>query len=103
MQRPVDVQYFLKKVQEFYVEGASQIKKRFPIGNPKIEMLEVLDPNASHSKFPSLVPLAVLFPNIIPESESHSQQLDNKWRKLAMEPEEFLGKLLEVKDVVTHN
>jgi hypothetical protein len=105
LQRAVDVQYFLQKVQEFYIEAALQIKKKFPIGNPMIELLEVLDPNVNCSKFPSLVPLAVLFPNIIPESDL--QKLDNEWRKLAigipfdkegMEPEEFWGKLSEVTD-----
>ena len=28
MQQPVDVQYFLQKVQELYAEAASQIKKK---------------------------------------------------------------------------
>ena len=38
-QRPSDLQHFLKCVQEFYIEAASQIKNRFPIGDPIIEML----------------------------------------------------------------
>jgi len=58
-----DVYYFLKRVQEFYKEAATQIKKRFPNGDPVIEMLQVLDPNAKHSEYPSLVPLAQRFPN----------------------------------------
>lgn len=74
-QRPVDVQYFLTKVQEFFVEATCQIRNRFPIGDPKIEMFEVLDPNASHSTFPTLVPLATTFP-IMPESML--QQLDDE-------------------------
>ena len=45
IQRPSDVQYFLKRVQEFYVEAASQIKKRFPINSPEIAMMEVLNPD----------------------------------------------------------
>ncbi len=105
IQRPHDVQYFLTKVREFFVEAACQIRKRFPIGDPKIEMFQVLDPNANHSMFPSLVPLAATF-SIIPESML--QQLDDQWRRLAiinlpfdkedMEPEEFWGKLFQVKD-----
>ena len=105
-QRAPDVQHFLKRVQEFYIEAASQIKKRFPIGDPIIEMLQVLDPAVSHSKFPSLVPLAAKFPNIIPESRL--QLLDNEWRKLFlvslpfdsedMEPEEFWGRLNKIID-----
>ena len=58
---PPDVQYFLRKVQEFYIEAASQTKNRFPIGDPKIKLLQVIDPNAV---FPSLVPLATRFPNL---------------------------------------
>lgn len=56
-QRAPDVQHFLKKVQEFYIESAIQIKKRFPIGDNILEILQVLDPNVNHTKFPSLVPL----------------------------------------------
>ena len=47
LQRSVDVQYFLQKVQAFFVETACQIKTKFPIGYPMIELLEVLDPNVS--------------------------------------------------------
>jgi hypothetical protein len=32
-------------VQELYIEAASQIRKRFLIGDPIIEMLQVLDPD----------------------------------------------------------
>ena len=60
--RMPDVQYFLKHVQEFYIKAATQIKKRFPIGIPGIEMLQVLDPNTKHSEYPSLVPLVQRFP-----------------------------------------
>ena len=56
--KALNVQYFLKYVQELYIETAMQIKKHFPIGYPIIKMLQVLDPNVKHSEFPSLVPLA---------------------------------------------
>ena len=69
-------------------------------------MLQVLDPAVSHAKFPSLVLLAVHFPNIIPESQL--QTLDNQWRKLSyvnlpfdsedMDPEEFWGCLNKITD-----
>ena len=105
-QRSLDVQHFLKRAQEFFIEAVSQIQKRFPIGDPVIEMFQVLDPNASHSKFPSLVPLASKFPNIIPQSML--QQLDNEWRKLSlvslpfdsedMDPEMFWGRLNKISD-----
>lgn len=66
-QRAPDVQHFLKRAQDFFIEAALEIRKRFPIGDPIIEMLQVLDPQASHSKFPSLVPLA----SKISESDPH--------------------------------
>lgn len=100
-QRAPDVQHFLKKVQEFYIESAIQIKKRFPIGDNILEMLQVLDPNVSYTKFPSLIPLAIRFPNLMPEGKL--QQLDNHWRNLRlvtlpfnkedMDPEVFWGRL----------
>ena len=88
-------------MSEFYVEAACQIKSRFPIGDPVIEMLEVIDPNVNRGKFPSLVPLTGRFPNIV--SEAKLQTLDDEWRKLSveplpfdyttMEPEEFWAKV----------
>ena len=105
-QRSVDMQHFLKCVQEFYIEAASQVKKRFPIGDPIVEMLQVLDPATSHTKFPSLVPLASNFPNIIPMTQL--QTLDDQWRRLShvtlpfdsddMDPEEFWGRLDKITD-----
>ena len=104
--RVPDVQYFLKRVQEFYVEATSQIKKRFLIGDPVIEMLQVLNPNTKHSEYPSLVPLAQRFPNFVPDSKM--QQLDDEWRKLTivslpfdhedMDPEEFFSRLNKLSD-----
>ena len=44
-----DVHYFLKRVQEFYIEACTQIKRRFPIGDPIIKMLQVLKPDVKHS------------------------------------------------------
>ena len=77
------------------------------IGDPVIEMLEVLDPDTNKAKFPSLVPLAVRLPNIVLEAKL--QTLDDKWRKLSveplpfdhedMEPEEFWGTLSTVRNV----
>ena len=67
--RSTDIHHFLKCVQEFFIEAPSQLKHRFPIGDPIIEMLQVLDPCVSHSKFPSLVPLASSFPNLVSQSK----------------------------------
>ena len=106
MSRAPDVQYFLKKVQEFYIEAASQLKRRFPIGDSTIRLLQVIDPNAKHSEFPSLVPLATRFPNFLPPSKL--QRLDDEWRRLGigplpfehedMDPEEFWHRLSLISD-----
>jgi hypothetical protein len=69
---------FLQKVRKFYTEAVVQIKTRFPIGDPLLDMFEILDANThqgNHSKYPSLVPLAIAFPNILPSSSL--QLLDN--------------------------
>ena len=93
----------MRNAQDFFIEAALEIPKRFPIGDPVIEMLQVLDPDVTLSKFPSLVPLASKFPNLIPTSKL--QLLDSEWRKLSfttlpfdrqrMEPEVFWGKIRE--------
>ena len=82
------------------------IKKRFPFEDPVLEMLEVCYPNITRAKFPSLVPLAVRFPNLV--SEAKMQMVDDEWRKLSvqplpfdqkdMEPEKFWGAFSTVKD-----
>ena len=99
--------YFLGCVQKFYIEGACQIKKRFPLDAPEIEMLEALDPSSdSQSKFPSLVPLCSRFPNLVDQLKL--QIIDNEWRRLkivslpfdqeGMDPEEFWGRLSKIED-----
>ena len=90
LQRAPDVRYFLGCVQKFYIEGACQIKKRFPLDAPEIEMLEALealDPsNDSQSKFPSLVPLCSRFPNLVDQSKL--QIIDSEWRRLKVQFDE---------------
>lgn len=104
--RHADIQYFLKCVQEFYIESALQIKRRFPLGDPVMKMLQVLDPNTSMTSFPSLAPLVSRFSFIIPESDI--EILDGEWRRLSMVelpfdktdmgPEEYWSKLDNVTD-----
>ena len=91
--RAHDVQHFLEKVREFYIEAGCQIKKRFHIGYTVIEMLEVVDPNITRAKFPSLVPLAVRFSNLV--SEVKLQILDDEWHILSVEPLPFDHKNME--------
>ena len=101
------MQHFLKCVQQFYIEAATQIRMHFPISDPIIKMLQVLDPSiGSTFSLPSLVPLASRFSNLVPESQL--QQLDTEWRRLSladlpfdksdMDPEEFWSKLDDLTD-----
>lgn len=101
-----DVQHFLKRAQEFFIEATTQIRRRFPIGDSTVEMLQVLNPDTNHSTHPSLVPLASKFPNII--ATVQLQQLDNEWRKLTlvslpfdysdMDPDIFWSRLAKISD-----
>ena len=71
----------------------------------QLRICKLLDPNVSHSKFPSRVPIASRFPNI---TASKLQKLDDEWRRLSlvtlpfehedMYPEMFLGKLATISD-----
>ena len=71
-----EVYHFLKCIQDFYIEAAVQIRKRFPLRDPVMKMLQVIDPKTSMSFLPSL-PLASRFSNILLESKI--QQLDSEW------------------------
>ena len=53
-----DVHHFLSRVQKFYIESAL---RRFPLGDPILKMLQVLDPNTPLSSIPSLAPLVSRF------------------------------------------
>ena len=66
--RQADVHHFFTRVQEFYIESALQIKRRFPLGDPVLKMLQVLDPNMSLASFPSLAPLVSRFHFLISEN-----------------------------------
>ena len=77
-----EIAHFLKCVQGFYIEAAMQMKKRFPLGDPTMKMVRVLNAQSSCSEFPSLVPLASRFPNIVAEAEL--QQLVSEWRRLSL-------------------
>lgn len=98
------VQDFLSRSRDFLATAAAQIKKRFPIDDPVIKQLQVLNPSCSHQNFPSLNPLALRFPNLIQQSDL--QQLNNEWRRLlftellfsyeSMPVDEFWGKLTRI-------
>lgn len=68
-QRAPDIQHFLKRAQDFFIDAALEIRTRFPNGDAIVEMLQVLDPDVSRSTFPSLVPLASRFPYLISEDK----------------------------------
>ena len=79
--RPDLVRIFLERCRDFFVTAAMEIRQRFPLDDPVIKSLKILDPSFSHTEFPSLVSVAVRFPNLI--AASQLQQLDNEWRLLA--------------------
>lgn len=62
--------------------AAIQIRKRYPLGDTTMKMLQVLDPNVSLASFPSLVPLVLRFPSILPHS--NVEKLDAEWRRLSL-------------------
>ena len=78
--KPELVKFFLERYREFFATASSEIRKQFPIDDPTIKSLKVLDPQVSHIEFPSLAPIASRFPNIVPNC--NLQQLDNEWRLL---------------------
>lgn len=58
------------KRHEFYIEVALKLQEHFPIGDPVIKMLQVLGPDTTRVRSPSLVPLAMRFQKLIPISIS---------------------------------
>ena len=73
---------FLEHCQQFYIEAASQIQSRFPINDPVISSLVVLNPDAlSSTQCSAIVDIAKKFPNIVPNSDL--QKLDDEWRTLS--------------------
>lgn len=70
-----EVTSFLHHFQLFYVEAAKQIKKRFPVDDPVIKSLIVLNPATVE-----IIKLAHKFTNII--AEESIQAVDDEWREL---------------------
>lgn len=76
-----DVKAFKLKILDFYVEGVTQIYKRFPFANPVLKQIDLIDPIVvQQKKYNSLAGVATHFPNIT--GEENWQQLDNEWRLL---------------------
>ena len=75
------LQEFRQSCQKFYIEGAIQIRKRFPFNDVIFEQLEVLDPIVVKAKsVPSLAALMASFPNLV--NETNVQNIDTEWRLL---------------------
>lgn len=73
--------FFRLRCLDFYTEGCSQIIQRFPLKNNVLEKLDFVDPAIIKSgSVSSLVPIALLFPNLI--QPENLQNLDNQWRLL---------------------
>lgn len=76
-----DIMGFLQHVQLFYIEAAKQIKMRFPINDPILKSLTVLNPSTINSNSSQeVISLARSFPNIINDAEL--QSLDDEWREI---------------------
>ena len=66
---------------DFYIEAAVQICKRYDFDNVILKSMCLIDPKyISNCQDESLVPLAVHFPNLVPDK--NLQKLDNEWRRL---------------------
>lgn len=66
---------------DFYKEAALQIRKRFDFGSLVLKSMSLIDPKTMRTlEYESIVPLAMHFPNLVPENEI--QRLDNEWRQL---------------------
>lgn len=99
------MKFFLERCRDFFATASSEIRKRFPIDNPTVKLLKVIDPKVSHIEFPSIAPLASRFPNLVPTCQL--QQLDNEWRLLGcsvvpldgtLSIDQYWGNLSEVKN-----
>lgn len=80
--RTAEVKGFLEHCQNFLIEAATQIKKRFPINDPILCSLHFLDPvNLSVTQCPAVVDVASKFPNIIKPEEIVT--LEDEWRQMS--------------------
>lgn len=76
------VRGFLEHCQQLYIEGALQVKKRFPISDPILSSMVFLNPALiSCNQCADVVSIALKFPNIVPPS--HLDNLESEWRNLA--------------------
>ena len=72
---------FFEHVRLFFVEAASQIKARFPINDPIIKSLRLVNPECiQETKVADVIQIASKFPNIL--SENDLLKLDDEWREL---------------------
>ena len=74
-----DILGFPQHVQLFYIEAAKQIKLCFPIDDPILKSLTLLNPSTINSNSSQeVISVARSFPNIINDAEL--QSLDDEWR-----------------------
>lgn len=78
---PAALHNFRLRCLEFCIEGASQVIKRFPLGNVQMKRLEAIDPRSVLEKrVPSVAPLAASFPSLV--MADNINKLDTEWRHL---------------------
>lgn len=86
---PQAVEQFKLRCLDFYIEGALQISKRFPLGDKVFQQLDVLDPKVVKAKsVPSLGPLMNGFPLLV--NNETLQKIDSEWRMLRNAVSTFL-------------
>ena len=87
--------FFGVRCLDFYVEASAQIIERFPLKSNPLSKFYFLNPEVVKSgSIQSIVDIAVLFPNII--NDSNLQSLDTEWRLLinTKEIKSFSNKIL---------
>lgn len=78
---PHAIQDFHQSCLAFYIEGATQIRTRFPFNDASFKQLEAFDPRVVNDKsLPSLIPLMSSFPTLV--NDSQIQSIDSEWRLL---------------------
>ena len=78
----VEMRGYLEHCQQFFIEAAMQVKKRFPISDSVLSSLTFLDPATfSSAQCSAVIDVASKFPNIIDPRDI--QKLDSEWRELS--------------------
>ncbi|XP_043270743.1 uncharacterized protein [Venturia canescens] len=76
-----EIRDFKLRTLSFYVELCRQIKRRIKFNDPVLSALSILNPKvATSGNIASVIPLALLFPNLV--KEENMEELNSEWRLL---------------------